>query len=94
MNKMIFFKRKIVNPAIEKFNAEIKQNGILLEEGWHYGSKIIIRNTETFLSFAKRNNVTTIFIDERWTISDVTYFYIVDGLIVRSGSFEKMVKDT
>ena len=82
-------KKKILSPAIEKFEKNIKNRGLLLVNARYFCSNIYIDNTEEFLKFAKRSKVGTIFTERDYDFNQ--YFYITNGIVVRT-SIERMVR--
>jgi len=89
---MFWRKKKIPNPEIEKFEAEIERRGLLLVDGTFHGDSVLIWKQDDFINFAKREGKTTIFKDYGFFGNEINYFYIVEGFMVRI-FLERLVKE-
>lgn len=86
-------KKGVPNPEIKKFEARLKQRGLLFHTARYWKSDITIEDTDGFISYAKRNNIKVIF-KNKFYYKDVSFFYVVNGIIVRSKIFPEKVKPT
>ena len=77
-------KPKIPNPEIKEFEKDLNQRGLLLVKGMFFNSSILIFDGTNFLQFAKRNGIKTIFKLDGKRYVYTNYFFIVNGVIVRT----------
>jgi len=87
------FKKKIVNPILTEFEAQLKKRGFLLVKAFYAQRDIYIYSRSEFINHAKRSGVQTIFVDESpgYNIND--YFYLTIGGCIVNISIRRRVKE-
>jgi len=84
------FIKKKPNPEIEIFETAIKHNKMSIFKGSFWRNVIRIYDKDEFITYAKRNNVKTIF-KCTYVYNNIDYFYNVEGKVVVT-SLRKEVK--
>jgi len=87
------FKKKVVNPILTDFETQLKKRGFLLVKAFYVRRDVYINSRSEFISFAKRQAVQTIFVDESPTYNINDYFYLTIGGRIVSITLRRRVKE-
>ena len=85
---MSWFKR-VTNPRVKIMDGFIKKRGLLLVEARFSRTSVYIKDVENFVNFAKRTKAGTVFKSDNGK-RYVKYFYIANGVIVRTSLLRKV----
>jgi len=86
---MVSWFKRVSNPRVKIMDDFVKKRGLLLVEAKLFSSSVYIENVEKFVNFAKRSKAGTVFKSDNGK-RYVKYFYIANGVIVRTSLLRKV----